>query len=328
MLLGRDLFFDKELSGPRDTLCATCHQMTLAGADGRSLSIDVGGSGVGPDRDHPEHVRIPRNAPPVFNLHAMDVMFWDGRVVAHGDGTFTTPAGSQLPAADQAVFTSGIAGVQAMFPVTSPEEMRGIGDEPDNELGALDADDFTGIWAGLMDRLLAIEGYQDAFAAAYPGVPTEDLTFAHAANAIGAFEVTVFQSTGSPWERFLAGDSTALTSQQIVGAEIFFEVGCADCHTGPGLTDLDFHNSMLPQFGPGKGDGLLEDNDWGRARETGQLDDGFAFRTPPLTNIALTAPYGHTGQYATLEAHIEHYVDPLDSLLTYDIEAEVADSVL
>ena len=43
----------------------------------------------------------------------------------------------------------------------------------------------------------------------------------------------------------------------------------------------------------------------------------YAFRTPPLRNVALTAPYGHAGAYNTLEDVVRHHLDPVNALWEY-----------
>lgn len=308
--LGQALFFDKELSGNRDISCATCHHPTLAGTDNRSLSVGTGGHGLGESRQLGEHRQlVPRNAPELFNRGAPDweTMFWDGRVATAV--YFDSPAGDDLPAG----LDSALA-IQAMFPVTSRDEMRGYYVDG-SELGS--TNDLTTIWLRLTDRLLAIPGYQTLFAQAYPDVPADQIGFEHAANAIAAFEIAAFSFNDSPYDRYVAGDDTALTEQQKAGALLFYgDAGCASCHSGSLLTDQAFHNIGVPQFGPGKGGNEL---DFGRFLETGRVDDMFAFRTPPLANIALTAPYMHNGAYASLEAAVRHHFDPETALAQYDI---------
>ncbi|MEO1576272.1 MAG: hypothetical protein AAFU65_15100, partial [Pseudomonadota bacterium] len=76
---------------------------------------------------------IPRAAPPLFNLHVYDAMFWDSRV-EWGEGQRpVTPAGDALPDAWLDVLEYGLVAAQAMFPVTSRHEMRG--ELGDNEVG-------------------------------------------------------------------------------------------------------------------------------------------------------------------------------------------------
>lgn len=82
--LGRALAFDKILSGNRDIACMTCHLPGFATGDARSLSVGQGATGLGPGRAHPQGIFIPRNAPSVFNMFALQPLFWDGRVFGTG----------------------------------------------------------------------------------------------------------------------------------------------------------------------------------------------------------------------------------------------------
>lgn len=322
--LGQALAFDKELSGNRNISCMTCHHPSVGTDDDRHLPRGEGGTGLG--RDRTGGPIIPRNAPALFNLHTFDTMFWDSRVQPDGAGGFDTPAGAQLTPAMSATLEFGVVAAQALFPVTSREEMRG---QPgDNELADIADSDFQGIWAALMARLGAIPAYVTMFEAAYPGTSFGDMTFAHAANAIGAFEIRAFAALDSPWERFVAGDDRALRNRALRGARSFLGSGCVSCHTGSQFSDFAHHNTGLAQFGPGKGDGPTGTDDFGREQVTGDAADRYGFRTPPLVNIALTGPYGHDGQFSSLKRFVDHYRDPADSLLDYDIEKNVVEDEL
>ncbi len=314
--LGQALAFDKELSGNRDISCMTCHHPSLATDDNLSLSIGVGGAGLGADRTHPHGTFIPRNAPPVFNLHDLDTMFWDGRVNVN-DGVFDTPARESLTQEMIDVFEFGAVSAQAMFPVTSRAEMRGhIGE---NDLAAVSDTDFQGIWSALMDRLGAIPEYVDMFEAAYPGTDFEDMTFAHAANALAGFQIAAFEANDTPWDEMLRGDNQAMSVSALLGANHFLGMAkCSTCHSGSSLSDESFHNTALPQFGPGKGNGVTLTDDWGRNNETDSANDFYRFRSAPLRNVELTGPYGHAGQFTELEDFVRHYLDPESSLLNWD----------
>ncbi len=315
--LGRALAFDKELSGDRDISCMTCHHPTLGLGDQRSLSIGQGATGLGPARVHPNDEFIPRNAPSMFNLSLLDVMFWDGRVSVTSTG-FDTPAGPLLTPAMANVMTMGAAAAQAMFPVTSRAEMRGFTTNPNNELAAVADDDLTGIWAAIMTRLSAIPAYVTLFEQAYPSTPMTQMTFAHAANAIAAFEIAELSFDQSPFDRFLAGEST-LTNKQLLGARWFFtKGGCVACHNGPALSDQQHHNTGRRQLGPGKGNGPDGDDDFGRENVSSDPADRYAFRTPPLRNVTVTGPWGHAGQFVTLDSMVAHYRDASSSLYDYD----------
>ena len=316
--LGKALTFDKILSGNKNISCITCHHPNTGSDDDRHLSVGEGAVGLGVDRLHPDDVFIPRNAPPLFNLHAMADMFWDGRVNVH-NGVYDTPANAKLSPDMIAVFNAGlgVVGAQAMFPVTSRREMRGV--MGTNELATIRDDLFRDQWAALMTRLGAIPEYVKMFEKAYPGTKFANMTFAHAANAIAAFEVDTFAADNTPWDRFLKGDNNALTVNQLKGAKLFMGAGrCVTCHSGATLSDSAFHNTALPQFGPGKGDGTFRDDDVGRGSETTSADN-YRFRTPPLRNVALTGPYGHAGQFTELADFVAHYIDPATSLQNYDI---------
>ena len=327
--LGKALFFDKELSGNRDISCATCHHPALHTGDSLPVSVGTGGRGLGTVRELGNgRTLIARNAPDVYNRGsaAWQTMFWDGRVANSVRGYFVTPAGSQLPAD-----LDNVLAAQAMFPVTSIDEMRGLPGDVDvfgkpNELAVIPNDAWTVIWGGLMARLLAYPEYVALFHAAYPEVPPGDLTFAHAANAIAAFEADAFNQFQSPWYDYLQGEETALSEEAKRGAVLFFgDGGCSQCHTGPLLTDQSYHNVAAPQVGPGKGGEAPLD--YGRFQVTGRLEDKFAFRTPSLLNVTATGPWLHDGAYATLEAVIEHHLNPASALSRYDAAANLPASL-
>ncbi|MBA3346865.1 MAG: cytochrome-c peroxidase [Gemmatimonadales bacterium] len=318
--LGQVLMFDKLLSGNRDVSCATCHHPASGSGDALSLAVGTGGAGSGAGRT-PGAGRpfVSRNSPPVFNLGFAEftALFWDGRVARRSGGGFDTPAGEPLP--------PGVANplaAQAMIPVATPVEMRGQPGDLDrfgnvNELAALADDDFPAIWHAIMDRVLAVQQYIAMFEAAYPGVPTSQLGFQHAANAIAAFEIAAFTRTNSPFDRYLAGDDGALSEEAKQGGLLFYgKAACSSCHAGPHLTDQQFHNVGVPQLGPGMGTEAPED--FGRGSITGAAGERYQFRTPPLRNVELTGPYMHDGAFTTLRAAVAHYLDVAASLRSYD----------
>ncbi len=313
--LGQMLFFDRLLSGNLDVSCATCHHPLTATADGLSLPAGVGGFGLSTARAMgPGRERVPRNAPDFFNRgHRLFTnMFWDGRIEEDDSepSGFRSPAGAELPPGlDNAL------AVQAMFPVTSGDEMRGKPGE--NEIA--NASSNTQVWSRLMDRLLTIDEYRDLFAAAYPDVPESELGFQHAANAIAAFEAVAGRADRSPFDLYLRGRRGALSDRQKRGALLFYgKAGCAECHSGPLQTDLAFHATAAPQFGPGKGDGPDGNEDYGREQVSGDAADRLAFRTPSLRNVELTGPWSPVGAYGTLREAVEHHLDPLGTLEAWD----------
>jgi cytochrome c peroxidase len=309
--LGRALFFDKILSGNRDVSCASCHSPAAALGDGLSLSIGTGGTGAAPARTLGTGRQFfPRNAQTLLNVGlGLEMLFWDARVLQEGSGV-ATPAGAALPSE----VTDPLA-AQAMFPVVGRREMRGNPGDVDrlgnaNELAVFDDSQFTEIWQAIMQRLLAIPQYAAMLAAAFPNVPNGALGFQHAAAAIAAFERQEFSRTGSPFDRYLAGDNAALTAAEKRGALLFVgDAKCSGCHNGPHLGGNNFANIGVPQLGPGFGSAVPLDS--GLAR--------FLFRVAPLRNVELTAPYMHDGAYTTLESAVRHYIDIPFSQQNYDV---------
>jgi cytochrome c peroxidase len=323
--LGQALFFDPELSGNRDIACATCHHPLRASGDGLALSIGTGTatpSQIGVTRvkgkDRPF---IPRNAPEVFNRGSRhwSTQFWDSRVAKAESGLFLSPAGDKLPAG-----IINVVAAQAMFPVTSRNEMRGSlrdASNPayNNELAAITDDDFRAIWDALMLRLLRVPGYRTMFMKAY-NIDAQDLKnlgFEHAANAIAAFEAVAFSYDDSPFDEYLRGKRDALTESQKRGGILFYgKATCVSCHSGTLLTDQKHYNLAVPQLGPGKDSatGL----DFGLFTESRKQDDRFCFRTPPLRNVAVTGPWMHNGAFRDLRSVVRHHLDPVASLVSYN----------
>ena len=328
--LGRMLFFDKELSGNRNISCATCHHPTAGTGDALPVSIGEGGVGLAENRAQAAGHLIPRNAPAVFNLAVPGAnrMFWDGRVSRDPvsgvletpePGLNGTPTPTWAPYVQQ--LTTALA-AQAMFPVTSREEMRGDG----NDLATAGAISNQALWEAIMLRLVGTEaggggiaGYRTLFQAAYPSVTSfDDFTFAHAARAIAAFETSAYTKLDTPLDLYLAGDHSALSDSEKRGAVLFCgRANCAACHNGPHLSDFQNHAIAAPQVGPGKEP--LPFRDRGRFLVTNSPSDLYRFRTPPLRNVALTGPWTHAGAYTSLEAVVRHHLDPTTSLLSYDV---------
>ncbi|MEM0987229.1 MAG: cytochrome c peroxidase [Pseudomonadota bacterium] len=329
--LGRDLFFDPILSGNRNISCGTCHDPSFGTSDGLALGIGEGGDGAGPQRRTAEPVtgRVPRNAPALWNVgaRAQRAMFHDGRLEAfEGERLhFRIPSGAPLPEG-----LDSLLAAQAFFPVTSSIEMAGQRGE--NEVAdALVTAGFTAAWDVIARRVASVEGYAEKFPKSFQEIGTPDqIAYRHIAEALAAFQTSAFRSDTSPFDKALrGGDPGHLSQEAQAGAAIFYgKARCASCHSGPLLTDQDFHAIAVPQIGPGKGHGgadgywkatglmaFLEDE--GRYRVTGDAADLFAFRTPSLRNVAVTGPWGHSGAFDSLERMVRHHLDAISSLASY-----------
>lgn len=319
--LGRLLFYDPILSGNKSVSCSTCHHPKFATSDGLALGIGDGGIGLGPERktdpnNMPEQ-RVPRNSPALFNLGAAQFisMFHDGRLEADP----SRASGLRTPLEDEMVagFDS-VLSAQAMFPVLSPDEMAGHYLENDVaravRIGLLTGE--GGAWQIIAQRVRDIEEYEQRFAQILPD--GQDIQFADIANALAAFIAFEWRADDSPFDRHVF-DSAPLPQDAANGMTLFYgKANCSSCHSGLFQTDHQFHAIAMPQLGPGKA-ARFEDHvrDTGRMHVTGNPEDAYQFRTPSLRNVAHTAPYGHSGAFATMEAVIRHHLTPVESLRLY-----------
>ncbi len=113
--------------------------------------------------------------------------------------------------------------------------------------------------------------------------------------------VRTIRAGDSPYDRYVAGNRTALSEEARAGLQIFRGKGnCIVCHVGPNFTDEKFHNTGVGWDGRGFPDP-------GRSGVTGKEADRGAFKTPTLREIARRAPYMHNGSLATLEEVVEFY---------------------
>lgn len=232
-----------------------------------------------------------RRAPSLYNVAYRRHLFWDGR--------------------EQSLEQ------QALTPVASPTEM-------DNT------------WTTVLQYLLTGQHeptgtahaerwaqYRERFADVFHGA----ITPVTVSQALAAYERTLI-TRNAPFDRWIAGDDTALTPLQKNGMALFFgRANCSVCHPPPLFTDDAFHNIAVPQAGfekpehfpynarigaaaAARGWSVPLDVDLGRqevpALQSSSHDLG-AFRTPALRNVTLHRPYMHNGALATLEAVMQHY---------------------
>ena len=168
---------------------------------------------------------------------------------------------------------------QAAGPVTNPIEMG------------------MKSWDDVVKRLKSIEGYQQAFKKAFG---KDSISKDTATKAIAAYERTLI-TPNSPFDRYVKGDKSAMTEQQIRGMNKAVELGCTGCHSGPA-----FNGPGTFQKFPVISNGYFEaqygfSDDKGRAEVTGKKEDENFWKVPTLRNVALTAPYFHNGKVKTLD---------------------------
>lgn len=129
-------------------------------------------------------------------------------------------------------------------------------------------------------------------------------------DAIAAFERTLV-TPDSAFDRYLTGETDAMTEAQISGMHAFVNYGCATCHAGPTLGGQSFEyintHTPLRAHAPNYTEGAFGLRDFTKKEEHKDM-----FRVPNLRNIALTSPYFHTGT-----------VDQLDEAVRIMFESQV-----
>lgn len=233
--LGKQLFFDKRLSGDGSMACQGCHFRHLGWTDGLPLSRKVGGG------------MNTRHTPTVYNTAYLSSWYWDGRAPTL-EGQITAAWKGQI-GADPAKASAVIA---------------------------------------------AIPGYQSQFKGVFGAAPNPD----NVAKALAAF-LRSLNSGEAPWDRYAAGETTAVTADAAAGYQLFTgKAGCAACHRPPLFTDSQFHNIGLEAGKP--------QPDPGRFAVTKDPADMSAFKTPTLRSVAISGPYFHDGSAASLEQAVRY----------------------
>jgi cytochrome c peroxidase len=138
--------------------------------------------------------------------------------------------------------------------------------------------------------------YIERFGRAFPG-EEDPVTFDNMAKAIEAFEVTLV-TPNAPFDQWLEGNDGAMTDEQKAGLATFLDKGCASCHSGINFGGQDYFPFGLIEK---PGAEILPPEDKGRYQVTKTASDEYVFRAAPLRNIAITAPYFHSGKIWDLE---------------------------
>jgi cytochrome c peroxidase len=335
--LGRRLFFDPAASAFGKTSCASCHDPAHGFSDPQILSRDETGL-------------TPRHSQGLLDLaEASGGFHWDGefgtlqelvtsrlgtpseiardatrRLADHVEST--TAAGAELDTErlsrelPRAMTASGPYGGRTGPAVTPSSVPAAVGAVTPGRSAA-----------GTVVRRLAKDAlYDEGFRRAYGDkqIDTERI-----ADAIAAYVLSL-ESTESPFDRYMDGDSGAISASAERGFELFAgKAGCATCHTVPvpgrarAFSDFAFHNTgvaFLDDAAPkkerarkkGKGTSRrppgarreqAEEHDAGRNRVSIRTDDVGRFKTPSLRDVAERAPYMHSGAFATLEDVVRYY---------------------
>lgn len=210
--------------------------------------------------------KMTRHSPVIWNVgYLVDTFYWDGRAKTLEDNVKGAWGGGNMGAAAKGA---------------KPEEVTAALDKKTAEL-------------------YAIAGYKKLFDAAFPGTKPKG---EHAASAIAEYMRTLV-CDGTAFDKYAAGDKTAMTEQQQRGLDVFLGKGlCNMCHAPPHFSAaMGLPGGFFANVGIGT-KGVPEDQvDVGRMKVTNQPTDWASFKPPTLRNVSKSAPYFHDGSVATLE---------------------------
>ncbi len=149
----------------------------------------------------------------------------------------------------------------------------------------------------LSKKLSKIKGYKPFFTAAFGDAKiTNERIF----NSMATFQRTIV-SRPTPFDRFLDGNKSALSDQQLHGLHLFrTKARCINCHNGPMFTDNEFHNEGLTYF-------KRKYEDLGLYHITKKISDVGKFKTPGLRNVMRTAPWFHNGLFGNIDGVMNMY---------------------
>ena len=291
--LGHKFFFDARFSKEGTISCATCHSPFHGFADVEATSLG--------------NRRGIRNTPTLLNVAYNAWQFWDGR--------------------------ADTLWAQALFALEGEDEQAGTRLQYAHLVQQHYRADYEPVFGELPElgdtKRFPLNGKpgDPAFDAMSEGDQIAvNTVFANIGKAIEAYE-RLLVSRDAPFDRYVAGDEAAITLEAKRGLKIFIGKGvCVLCHGTPYFRDDDFHNLGIPQgelpedIGRFQGIAELLANPFNSAsiysdsREGGaqgrtllepRLEHQGEFKTPTLRNVALTAPYFHTGEFPTLASVIE-----------------------
>lgn len=311
-VLGQRLFFDSRFSANGEVACVTCHLPEKAFTDGLGRA-----KGIGTTR---------RGAPTLIGASYNAWYFWDGR----SDSQWSQALGPLENELEHGGSRTQYAHILYADPVYREQYESVFGALPDlsdrsrfpEKAGPVSDKAAAGAWQGMAET------------------DREAVTrvFVNMGKAIAAYERLILPGP-APFDHYvealLAGDDQAmrkaLEPDAVAGLRVFIGKGnCINCHNGPLFTNYGFQNVGVPiaeglGIDEGRYRGALEVvksefNCLGKYSDAGENDCAElrfvqlsrdeivgAFKVPTLRNVADTAPYTHSGEYATLAEAIKHY---------------------
>lgn len=311
-VLGKLLFWEEQLSSDDSMACGTCHMPATGGAD-RRIAFAAGADGVFETADDvrgsPGVVRTGsdgllvkdaefglgvrvtgRAANPAILAQYADELFWDGRA----SDTFVDPETGQV-----SIQTGGALESQVVGPPLSDVEMAHEGRDWDAVTAKLErvvpmalASDLP---TDMADAVASGADYPALFEAAFGD---DAITAERIAFAIATYERTLVPDQ-TPWDRFQAGETNALTQAEQRGWNAFRNnaSACNECHEAPLFTDGSFRNIGVRPVA----------EDTGRQAVTDDVQDRGKFKVPTLRNVGLKRTFMHGGQLTTLDQVLRFY---------------------
>ena len=311
-VLGKILFWDEQLSSDGSVACGTCHRPSAGGGDpraGRYPGIDkgtiddvMGSPGIvsldrdGHARPHPLFGSAPqvtpRLAPSNFAGIWAEELFWDGRARSELKDPLTGRV---------AIARGGALENQALAALLNDSEMA--------KAGRTWADVATDLTRGRPlalatnlppDTAAAIKTHKTYAALFEAAFGDGAITPVRIAFALATYQRTLVADQ-TPYDRFAAGDTSALSDRALHGWKAMQSFHCTACHTPPLFTNNEFF-----QIGVRRAD-----FDRGRENVTGDPEDAGEMKVPSLRNAGLKARYMHTGEFTSLGAAIRFYINTL-----------------
>ena len=300
--IGKRLFEDTVLSLNGNTSCSSCHVDKFSSADGLPVAFGIGSEGEGVERIVKDGKIVPRNALPLWGRGGKDfnTFFWDGRISLGENNEIISQFHGSPPSDDPLI-------VAIHLPFVAIREMVADDDFISKNFKNESIESTTNVYDLLIEKLKNDSDYVKELSLIY-NIDETKVSFFHVADSIANFIRKKFAIKKTKFEEFVFED-IELSDSEINGGLIFYGKGkCASCHSGKYFSDFDFHS--IPFLQTGFGENGFGD-DFGRFNMTDNYEDLYKFRTPPLYNVAKTAPYSHSGSYYDLKEVIRGHYDPL-----------------
>ena len=167
------------------------------------------------------------------------------------------------------------------------------------------------------DQIIAKLSKDRALTRAFKAVYPDGWSEANITDAIAQFEHTLI-TPNSRFDKYLKGDATAITAEELEGYNLFKKYNCATCHVGHNLGGQSYElmGQYADYFADRGTELIVEDN--GRFKETAVERDRHRFKVPGLRNVEHTYPYFHDGTEPELK-------EAVCKMGTYQVGVELTD---